>query len=317
MSLPVSSTSAADGAEASGRAPSSDGTPLPPLTMTHGESNAYAESRPLDGGPDCKPSAPTSAPSGMPASMVAWMESQRASLAEILAQQAAVLDLRAQARARHIAESLRQSTIFDLPGCSWKIAPLSEPEAEQESPPISWRATCAGETESLPRLIVAPLTSESDGTALLPTLTICGNYNAKGASPTSGDGLVTALRRHLPTLLAHDRTSPGVGHRERGGRSACLPEAIKLLPTLCATDFKSPYSAEGYQAQRLRPSKPLRDTAAHQIGIRLCQTFCEYWMGWPLQSSAMLTEGSALLPSETPGSPSKRQRRSRSSEARE
>jgi DNA (cytosine-5)-methyltransferase 1 len=28
---------------------------------------------------------------------------------------------------------------------------------------------------------------------LLPTLTVCGNYNRKGASPTSGDGLATVL----------------------------------------------------------------------------------------------------------------------------
>lgn len=28
----------------------------------------------------------------------------------------------------------------------------------------------------------------------LPTLTVCGNYNRKGASKTSGDGLATALR---------------------------------------------------------------------------------------------------------------------------
>lgn len=30
---------------------------------------------------------------------------------------------------------------------------------------------------------------------LLPTLTVCGNYNRKGASPTSGDGLATALKK--------------------------------------------------------------------------------------------------------------------------
>lgn len=28
---------------------------------------------------------------------------------------------------------------------------------------------------------------------LLPTLTVCGNYNRKGASETSGDGLATAI----------------------------------------------------------------------------------------------------------------------------
>src|SRR5690606_1404096 len=47
---------------------------------------------------------------------------------------------------------------------------------------------------------------------LLPTLTRCGNYNRKGASKTSGDGLATVLKRMLPTLTRHD---------VRGG---CKPE---------------------------------------------------------------------------------------------
>lgn len=39
---------------------------------------------------------------------------------------------------------------------------------------------------------------ELEFSSRLPTPTVCGNYNRKGASPTSGDGLATALRR-LPT----------------------------------------------------------------------------------------------------------------------
>jgi hypothetical protein len=48
--------------------------------------------------------------------------------------------------------------------------------------------------------------------SLLPTLTVTGNYNRKGASRTSGDGLATVLKRMLPTLTAQD---------VRGG---CKPE---------------------------------------------------------------------------------------------
>jgi len=47
---------------------------------------------------------------------------------------------------------------------------------------------------------------------LLPTPTVCGNYNRKGASPTSGDGLITALRKMWPTMLARDSRTV------RGGR---------------------------------------------------------------------------------------------------
>jgi len=43
---------------------------------------------------------------------------------------------------------------------------------------------------------------------MLPTLTVNGNYNRKGASKTSGDGLVTALANNglLPTLTASRRS---------------------------------------------------------------------------------------------------------------
>lgn len=295
----VSSISVVVAAEACGLGPSSDGIPLPLSITTPGESNACAESQLLDGGPDSKRSAPTSAPTGMPASMVAWMESQRASLAEILARQAAALDSMAQARAQRIAESLRQSTIFDLPGCSWKIAPSSELEAAQESPPTSWRATCAGETESLPRLIVAPLTSESDGSALLPTLTICGNYNRVGASPTSGDGLVTALRRHLPTLLASDSTSgaQSVARRPSGSKGMTnLRGALRIgtLTRACSHTDRSP----AFALNRIPTPREL-------AGGPLNPMWTEWFMGWPMGSSA-------LLPLEMPGFQSKRQRRSKS-----
>jgi hypothetical protein len=43
---------------------------------------------------------------------------------------------------------------------------------------------------------------------LLPTLTVCGNYNRKGASKTSGDGLATALKQ-LPTLTVNDAKNCG------------------------------------------------------------------------------------------------------------
>ena len=40
----------------------------------------------------------------------------------------------------------------------------------------------------------------------MPTLTVCGNYNRKGLSKKSGDGLATTLR-YAPTLLARDSRS--------------------------------------------------------------------------------------------------------------
>jgi hypothetical protein len=71
---------------------------------------------------------------------------------------------------------------------------------------------------------------------MLPTLTVCGNYNRKGASKTSGDGLATALAK-MPTLCARDYRSPGRSRMERTGgtHGECLPQVIggPLNPTWC------------------------------------------------------------------------------------
>src|SRR5512140_3488159 len=58
---------------------------------------------------------------------------------------------------------------------------------------------------------------------LLPTLTVAGNYNRKGASPESGDGLVTALREMYPTLCARDAKGPGPAHTRAGSD---LPQVV-------------------------------------------------------------------------------------------
>lgn len=143
------------------------------------------------------------------------------------------------------------------------------------------------------------------------------NKNPDGSTSLAG---IAAALRHLPTLIASDARMPGGsgpglkrhriplhsalkllptlvaqdshGHvqirgqgpaatRPKSGTS--LPGAMTLLPTLCATDYKSPYSADGYAKQTETRSKPLRDTAAHTIGIRLTEAFCLWWMGWPIE----------------------------------
>jgi hypothetical protein len=44
--------------------------------------------------------------------------------------------------------------------------------------------------------------------ARLPTLTVCGNYNRKGASKTSGDGLATALKNGEDANLNNGPLNP-------------------------------------------------------------------------------------------------------------
>jgi len=75
-----------------------------------------------------------------------------------------------------------------------------------------------------------------------PTPTVCGNYNRKGASPTSGDGLATAVLK---------------------------------CATPTARDWRS---GKASQATMERNSRPLSE----QIGGSLNPTWVEWLMGWPL-----------------------------------
>lgn len=124
---------------------------------------------------------------------------------------------------------------YDPVSHSWKTAQLSllgdSGEFSETWP--RWGMTRAGEFYPLPT--PAPGTY-GNASGLLPTLTVCGNYNRKGASATSGDGLATALAR-LPTLCARDHRYPGRSRMERTGSTAgeCLPQVVggPLNPEWC------------------------------------------------------------------------------------
>ena len=97
-----------------------------------------------------------------------------------------------------------------------------------------------------------PLARSMTGTAygLLPTLTKCGNYNRKGTSKTSGDGLATVLKRLLPTLTKHDvRGGCKPERTERmwrdSSRGCDLPSTMRLLYPE-STGIINPSWAEGF-----------------------------------------------------------------------
>lgn len=82
------------------------------------------------------------------------------------------------------------------------------------------------------RKTLVPTISVAACGSLLPTLTVCGNYNAKGASATSGDGLVTALKR-MPTLTASNGLDGGSNSRRAAvNRGAPIPNG-PLNPDWC------------------------------------------------------------------------------------
>lgn len=110
----------------------------------------------------------------------------------------------------------------------------------------------SGMTRNGTAYLLPPLAQSMTGTesGLLPTLTVNGNYNRKGASKTSGDGLATVLRRMLPTLTAHDVRGGAKPERtarmwESSGRGCDLPSTLRILYPE-STGIINPSWAEGY-----------------------------------------------------------------------
>lgn len=119
---------------------------------------------------------------------------------------------------------------FDPVSCSWKTVQLSLLEDSELSSvtwprsgmtadgqcwelPMSERRTSGIDSGFWPTPVASDTSSRTKpyaqgGTPLSlavkwPTPTVCGNYNRKGASATSGDGLATAVRM-WPTPTAHN-----------------------------------------------------------------------------------------------------------------
>ena len=197
----------------------------------------------------------------------------------------------------------RDSSSWRTPQCSL----LAGLDVFSETWP-QWGMMRAGEcsVQTMPAL----RTSET-GFGLWPTPTLCGNYNRKGASSTSGDGLATAVRM-WPTPRTPSGGADNSANKTRpsGHKGTTnLLGAVKMWPTPCATDHKGSgkagtlrdrldYATERGatksntyatpQARDLRSgstdrwddpdrSRNLND----QVGGQLNPTWVEKLMGWP------------------------------------
>lgn len=97
---------------------------------------------------------------------------------------------------------------FDPDMSLWRTAQPSLLEDLGESS-VTWPRsgmTAAGRCWALPMLGRRIKGTDS---GLWPTITVCGNYNRKGASATSGDGLITALRTWPTPIRRDSRTVRG------------------------------------------------------------------------------------------------------------
>lgn len=98
---------------------------------------------------------------------------------------------------------------------------------------------------------------------MMPTPTVCGNYNRKGASKTSGDGLATYVAK-WPTPRCHDRKKMSLTEMDR--KSPCLAALVKW-PT------------------------------NEKVGGTLNPTWVEWLMGWPIGHTELKHWGTAKFPS--------------------
>lgn len=123
--------------------------------------------------------------------------------------------------------------------------------------------------------------SESASSSRLPTPTVCGNYNRKGASKTSGDGLATVVKR-LPTPTASQR---GDCPSEQRRNTPCLNSAVRRLPTPLASDNRNRGNLDNPSVQRrLEIGKQVGLSTV--IGGPLNPSWTEWLMGWPTDWSA-------------------------------
>lgn len=119
---------------------------------------------------------------------------------------------------------------YDHVTSSWKTLQPSLLEDSDELSPTWPRSgmTADGQCWALPML--GRRTSATD-CGFWPTPTVCGNYNRKGASKTSGDGLATAVRM-WPTPQASDNRNrgnadtPAIARRIAAGKQVMLTMTV-------------------------------------------------------------------------------------------
>jgi DNA (cytosine-5)-methyltransferase 1 len=111
---------------------------------------------------------------------------------------------------------------------------------------------------------------------LWPTPTVCGNYNRKGLSANSGDGLATAVAT-WPTPTASDNrprgTQNSTARRMALGKQIGLEAMVKWTTPTAHNAIEAAYPSEYL---RVTP------TLAAQAGGALNPDWVEWLMGWPL-----------------------------------
>jgi hypothetical protein len=110
-----------------------------------------------------------------------------------------------------------------------------------------------------------PSTDETES-GLLPTATVCGNFNRKGASPTSGDGIVTALKRQAGLLPTATRSGSNLKRPTTNGQNISLTTGERYGLDLC-------------QALKIEAGM---DGLQNQNGFNTNPDWLDWFMGYPV-----------------------------------
>jgi hypothetical protein len=248
--------------------------------------------------PACESSRAMSEPWTSRESWLASMQSALVFLVRTSAQQEKAQALEAS-EAASTARSCEQLTLFDLPGCSSKTVPSSEPEAGTSSSPTWWREDIPGETDSLPRLMSERLISAigggasgawptpsanefhtKDAEALIARRERCKATakNGNGFGLTLGNAITLAAAGKWPTPVASDWRSGLTSEATASKNSRPLREKVMWrTPSAHVIDPKSSV----VKLTGRKPSDP-QVGLADQVGGQLNPAWVEWLMGWPI-----------------------------------
>lgn len=256
-------TSLLASAEGSLLTSSSDTRQLSLLSGSHTPAESCENEPQRDGSQACTCGRGTSDCSIHPSTPESWTASMRASLAKIFQPAETSEDQERVPAAVFTGKSCESLAWLDHDTFSWKTyqqSLVTDWESFSQTWP-RWGLMLDGVVYRLP--VSEPATLETDGGSL-PTLTICGNYNRKGASKTSGDGLITALlkRRRFPTLNAVQGNC--VGRLDELGGSGNPFRGLDVGKLLLSPSFAEEFMGFPIGSSALRDSETLKSRSKPQ-----------------------------------------------------
>jgi hypothetical protein len=122
-------------------------------------------------------------------------------------------------------------------GLCWELPTLEHPTAANDSglwvpTPIAteWKGGCGKTGNRAPEKAAKAGLKLGEFAKLWPTPTVCGNYNRKGASATSGDGLATAVYQ-TPVARMWNNNGKNPSELERNSPTLAMQAGGALSPT--------------------------------------------------------------------------------------